>query len=161
MAADFDLKKYEIHVENVVRNASPSMLYEEAVANDERAAISNAGALITYSGRKTGRSPADKRIVVEPETENDIWWGNINIKLDEHTFMVNRERAIDYFNTLDRMYVMDGFAGWDPKYRIKVRIVCTRPYHALFMHNMLIRPTDDELAEFGEPDYVVFNGERS
>ncbi len=157
MASNFSLEKYEIHVENVIRNAAPSQLYEEAIKNDQRSAISAAGALITYSGRKTGRSPADKRIVAEDDSENDIWWGNINIKLDEHTFMVNRERAIDYFNTCTRLYVVDGFAGWDPKYQIKVRIICTRPYHALFMHNMLIRPTTDQLADFGEPDYVVFN----
>ena len=56
--------------------------------------------------------------------------------------------------------MIDGFAGWDPKYRIKVRVICSRPYHALFMHNMLIRPTDEELANFGEPDYVIFNAGR-
>ncbi|MEZ4594971.1 MAG: phosphoenolpyruvate carboxykinase (ATP), partial [Chloroflexota bacterium] len=66
-------------------------------------------------------------------------------------------RAIDYLNTRKKLYVVDGFAGWDEKERIKVRIICTRPYHALFMWNMLIRPTDEELANFGEPDYVVFN----
>jgi phosphoenolpyruvate carboxykinase (ATP) len=160
MASDFDLKKYEIHVDDIVRNAPPSKLYEEAIRNDERSAISDAGALITYSGRKTGRSPADKRIVAEADTEQDIWWGNINIKLDEHTFMVNRERAIDYLNLCKRLYVVDGFAGWDPKYRIKARIICSRPYHALFMHNMLIRPTEEELADYGDPDYVVFNAGR-
>ena len=71
--------------------------------------------------------------------------------------MVNRERAIDYLNTRDRLYVFDGFAGWDPKYRIKVRIVCARAYHALFMRNMLIRPTEAELADFGQPDFTIFN----
>src|SRR5690606_9582345 len=53
--------------------------------------------------------------------------------------------------------VIDGFAGWDPKYRIKVRVICTRAYHALFMHNMLIRPTKEELANFGDPDWVIYN----
>ncbi|KAI8855268.1 phosphoenolpyruvate carboxykinase-domain-containing protein [Chytridium lagenaria] len=71
--------------------------------------------------------------------------------------MVNRERAIDYLNTRSRLYVFDGFAGWDPKYRIKVRVICARAYHALFMRNMLIRPTDEELANFGEPDFTIFN----
>ncbi|KAJ1565599.1 Protein kinase C-like 1, partial [Cladochytrium tenue] len=84
-------------------------------------------------------------------------WGPVNIKMSESAFMVNRERAIDYLNTRDRLYVFDGFAGWDPKYRIKVRIVCARAYHALFMRNMLIRPSADELASFGEPDFTVFN----
>ena len=53
--------------------------------------------------------------------------------------------------------MVDGFAGWDPKYRLKIRIVATRPYHALFMHNMLIRPSTEELADYGDPDYVIFN----
>ena len=52
---------------------------------------------------------------------------------------------------------MDGFAGWDPQYRLKVRVICARPYHALFMHVMLIRPTETELAEFGKPDFVIYN----
>ncbi len=53
--------------------------------------------------------------------------------------------------------MVDGFAGWDPQYRIKVRVICARAYHALFMHNMLIRPTPDEMATFGDPDYVIYN----
>ena len=64
---------------------------------------------------------------------------------------------IDYLNTRDRLYCFDGFAGWDPKYRIKVRVICSRPYHALFMHTMLIRPTQEELAAFGKPDFVIYN----
>jgi phosphoenolpyruvate carboxykinase (ATP) len=77
--------------------------------------------------------------------------------MDEHTFEINRERAIDYLNTRDRVYVFDGFAGWDPKYRIKVRVICARAYHALFMNNMLIRPTAKELEEFGTPDFTIYN----
>eukprot|EP00842_Homolaphlyctis_polyrhiza_P005089 jgi/Hompol1/5581/HPOL_004555-RA len=84
-------------------------------------------------------------------------WGPVNFKMVENSFMVNRERAIDYLNTRERLYVFDGFAGWDPKYRIKVRVVCARAYHALFMNNMLIRPTPEELADFGEPDFTIYN----
>lgn len=40
------------------------------------------------------------------------------------------------------LYVVDGYAGWSEEYRLKCRIVCSRPYHALFMKNMLIRPTE-------------------
>ena len=53
--------------------------------------------------------------------------------------------------------MVDGFAGWDPRYRLKVRVICARAYHALFMRNMLIRPSADELAAFGDPDYVIYN----
>ncbi|MBX3438274.1 MAG: phosphoenolpyruvate carboxykinase (ATP), partial [Planctomycetaceae bacterium] len=115
------------------------------------------GALIAYSGAKTGRSPADKRIVKHPQSEQDIWWGDINIPISQDVFEINLERATDYLNTRSRLFCIDGFAGWDPKYRLKVRVICARPYHALFMHNMLIRPTPQELADFGEPDCVIFN----
>jgi len=71
--------------------------------------------------------------------------------------MINRERAKDYLNTRERLYVVDGYAGWDPKYQLKIRVICHRAYHALFMHNMLIRPTPDELATFGKPDHVIYN----
>jgi len=149
--AGFDMSKVTLK-----RNATVGQLYEDAVKY-EGAVIADSGALINYSGKKTGRSPKDKRIVYEETSKDDIWWGTVNIKMDEHTFEINRERAIDYLNTRDNVYVFDGFAGWDPKYRIKVRVICARAYHALFMHNMLIRPTRKELEEFGEPDFTIFN----
>jgi phosphoenolpyruvate carboxykinase (ATP) len=106
---------------------------------------------------KTGRSPKDKRVVKNAASENDIWWGAVNIPLDPRTFDINRQRAQDYLNTRERLYCFDGFAGWDAKYRLKVRVICSRPYHALFMHTMLIRPTHEELDAFGAPDFVIYN----
>lgn len=149
--AGFDMGKVSLK-----RNCSVAELYEEAVRK-EGAVISSSGALINFSGKKTGRSPKDKRIVYEETSKDDVWWGPVNIKLDEHTFEINRERAIDYLNTRDDIYVFDGFAGWEPKYRIKVRVICARAYHALFMHNMLIRPSREELENFGEPDFTIYN----
>jgi phosphoenolpyruvate carboxykinase (ATP) len=160
MTATFDMEKHHIHISQILRNIAPAKLYEEALQYESGSAISDTGALVVSSGAKTGRSPGDKRIVEHPDSSSDIWWGDVNIKLQEHTFMINRERAIDYLNTRSRLYVIDGFAGWDPAYRIKVRIICSRAYHALFMHNMLIRPTADELRNFGEPDFVIYNGGR-
>lgn len=153
----FNLEKYGIIVEDIIRNASPARLYEEALSQEKGSAIVASGALAVTSGTKTGRSPKDKRIVDDAEIRDDVWWGDVNVKLDDHIFLVNRERAIDYLNTCPKIYVLDGFAGWDPKYQIKVRIICTRAYHALFMHNMLIRASQEELKDFGEPDYVIFN----
>jgi len=149
--AGFDMEKLQLK-----RNASVAQLYEDAIMY-EGAVISASGALINFSGKKTGRSPKDKRIVYEDSSKDDIWWGPVNIKMDEHTFEINRERAIDYLNTRDHVYVFDGFAGWDPKYRIKVRVICARAYHALFMNNMLIRPTEKELEDFGTPDFTIYN----
>jgi len=155
---NFNLKQYGIEVNTIHRNTSVPILYELGLRKEKGTAISNVGALLTYSGEKTGRSPKDKRVVRNPESENNIDWGSINIEMDEHVFMINRERAMDYLNTRERIYVVDAFAGWDPNYRLKVRIICTRAYHALFMQNMLIMPSAEELEEFGEPDYVIFNG---
>jgi phosphoenolpyruvate carboxykinase (ATP) len=151
------LQKYGIQVKHILRNANPAILYEEALRSDGNSILTNTGALVAYSGQKTGRSPKDKRIVENAASRENIWWGDVNIKMDEHSFLINRDRAIDYLNTKPQLFVVDGFAGWDPKYRIRVRVVCSRPYHALFMHNMLIRPTAEELLHFGEPDYVIFN----
>ncbi|WP_088340466.1 phosphoenolpyruvate carboxykinase (ATP) [Robiginitalea sediminis] len=155
--ATFNLSQYGIKVTKIHRNTSVPILYEIGLRKEAGTAISDVGALLVYSGEKTGRSPKDKRIVRNPESEQNIDWGDINIGLDKNTYMVNHERAIDYLNICERLFVVDAFAGWDPKYRIKVRIICTRAYHALFMQNMLIMPTASELASFGEPDYVVFN----
>lgn len=152
-----DLAPYGINVETVHRNLSPAELYEHAIRYEPGSSIADSGALVAYSGKKTGRSPQDKRVVRHPESEKDVWWGPVNFPMDGYAFRVNRERAIDYLNTRERLYVVDAFAGWHPRHRLKIRVVCSRPYHALFMHTMLIRPTTEELAGFGEPDYVIFN----
>ncbi|MEZ6122043.1 MAG: phosphoenolpyruvate carboxykinase (ATP) [Planctomycetaceae bacterium] len=157
MAENFDLNVHGITVTDVYRNPDPPTLYEEAIRHDTGTSISDAGCLIAYSGDKTGRSPQDKRVVRHHSSEKDVWWGPVNFPLDEMTFSINRERAIDYLNTRSRLYCIDAFAGWDPATRLKVRVICARPYHALFMHNMLIRPTDAELADFGQPDFVIYN----
>ena len=155
--AGFPLENSDILVEDIIRNAPIAMLYEEAIKHEEKSTISAQGALIAYSGTKTGRSPADKRVVEHSDSKQEVWWGPVNIPIDEKVFQINRSRAIDYLNTRQKLYCVDAFAGWDPKYRIKVRVVCARPYHALFMLNMLIRPTPEELQSFGEPDCTIYN----
>jgi hypothetical protein len=119
----------------VFHNVMPAELYELALAHEQGSHIVSSGALATLSGAKTGRSPRDKRVVRDAESEGDIWWakdggeGSPNYEMDEHSFILNRERAVDYLNMLDRLYVFDGFAGWDPESRVKIRVVCGRPYH--------------------------------
>ena len=153
----FNLSDFGIDVQTVLRNAAPATLYQEALRYDKGTTLSDTGALIAYSGDKTGRSPKDKRVVQHPDSSDDVWWGPVNIGVDESVFFVNRERAVDYLNTRERLYCIDGYAGWDPEYRLKVRVICARPYHALFMHNMLMRPSRDELADFGAPDCTILN----
>lgn len=157
MPSTIDLSAHGITVSDILRNPHPPSLYEEAIRHESGTSISDTGCLIAYSGEKTGRSPKDKRVVRHEDSEKDIWWGPVNFPLDESTFSINRERAVDYLNTRSRLYCVDAFAGWDEGTRLKVRVICARPYHALFMHNMLIRPTDAELETYGEPDFVIFN----
>jgi phosphoenolpyruvate carboxykinase (ATP) len=156
MAIGLESLAIEFGAAEVLRNAPTAILYEHAIAR-ENAAILCSGALATYSGEKTGRSPLDKRIVDNPESTNEIWWGNVNIPSSDSSFLACRQQALDHLSSRMLVYVVDGFAGWDPEYRIKVRVVCARAYHALFMHNLLIRPSVQELEEFGEPDLVIFN----
>lgn len=137
-------------------NSSVPILYEDAL-KEKGTVISSTGALVAFSGAKTGRSPKDKRIVAEDSSVADVWWGPVNKKVSEQTWKINRSRAIDYLRTREKVYIVDAFAGWDKRYRIKVRIVCARAYHALFMKNMLIRPTNEELKNFGEPDFTIWN----
>ncbi|MEO8268165.1 MAG: phosphoenolpyruvate carboxykinase (ATP), partial [Aureliella sp.] len=156
LTTSLDLTRWGITVKEVVRNATTARLYEYAII-DHDAVIAYTGALATRSGDKTGRCPKDKRIVESTDTTNDIWWGDINIRLTEKSFLINRQRARDYLNTRPKLFVADGYAGWDPRYRLKIRVICSSAYHALFMRNMLIVPSDEELAEFGEPDYTIYN----
>ncbi len=153
----FEPKDHELTVPEIHHNLPPSVLYEHAIRHEKDSSIAENGALVAYSGEKTGRSPKDKRIVKNPASEKDVWWGPVNVPIDSHSYEIVRERARDYLNICERLYCFDGFAGADPKYRIKIRVICSRPYHALFMHNMLIRPTPEELADFGKPDFVIYN----
>merc|ERR1712232_1041911 len=97
----------------------------------------------------------------EEASADDVWWGKVNMKLDIKAFLTNRERAVDYLNTRTRLYIVDGFGGWDHDYRLPVRVITTRAYHALFMQNMLVPPTDEELVLFekgqGQKPFVIFN----
>ena len=142
--------------EGTLHNAAPARLYEESVRFDQ-GTITSTGGIAAFSHEKTGRSPNDKRIVKADPSQDDIWWGPINIPFSKESFGRVREQAIDYLDHCEHFYVLDAFAGWDPECRLKIRVICTRAYHALFMHNMLIRPTAEELADFGEPDYTIYN----
>src|ERR1700739_2215134 len=153
----FDLSQHELSGKEIPRHLPPSVLYEHAIRYEKEATIAENGALVAYSGEKTGRSPKDKRIVKNPASEKEVWWGTTNVPLNTKSYRTGRQRGLAYLNVCDRLYCFDGFAGWDPKYRIKVRVICSRPYHALFMHTMLIRPTTEELSAFDQPDFVIYN----
>nr|CAB3501379.1 unnamed protein product [Digitaria exilis] len=144
---------------HVLNNLSPAGTSSSAIKYEKGSFITSTGALATLSGAKTGRSPKDKRVVKNELTAQELWWGkgSPNIEMDERSFLTNRERAVDYLNSLDKVFVNDQFLNWDPENRIKVRIISARAYHSLFMYNMCIRPTDEELKNFGTPDFTIYN----
>src|SRR5262245_66131043 len=105
------LKEHGLDVPELHRNLPPCALYEHAIRFEKDARIAENGALVAYSGAKTGRSPKDKRVVKHPNSQNDIWWGAVNIPCDDHTFAINRQRARDYLHPRDRLYCFDRLAG--------------------------------------------------
>jgi phosphoenolpyruvate carboxykinase (ATP) len=144
------LEELGIRPHTIFHNLTVAELYEKAILHNTPAdltvmpnVITSTGALAAYSGLKTGRSPKDKRIVRDENTENEIFWGEVNIPLPPSSFKMLESRCIDYLSSRPRLYIVDGYAGWDPKYRIKVRVVSCRGYHANFMRNMLIVPTKE------------------
>merc|ERR1711904_580205 len=134
-----------LDVEEIYYNSPPGVLYEEALKTEAGSAIVSSGALAVRSGKKMGRSPLDKRVVIEEASADDIWWGKVNVKLKYDSFLTNRERAVDYLNTCKKLYIIDGYGGWEESYRLPVRVITSRAYHALFMKNMLVEPTEAEL----------------
>ena len=143
-------------VKNVHRNLSVEKLIEETLLNGE-GVIGPSGATMVDTGKYTGRSPKDKYIVDEPSSTDNLWWGPVNKKIDEAIFDELYEKVLDYYNTDDsKTYLFDGFAGFDPKYSINVRILAKRAWQAHFVHNMFIRPEVEELESF-TPDFTIIN----
>jgi len=90
-----------------------------------------------------------------------IWWGSVNIPLEPKGYDRNKVKAVDCLNTAKRLFIIDGYAGWDKEFQKKCRIVTSRPYHALFIKQMLIRDSEKNLHErFSQsgPDFTVING---
>ncbi len=133
---------YNLPVEELVDHA---VRYDGGV-------LANNRALVIRSGKYTGRTPRDKHTVREPGSEANIWWENNN-SMDQATFEKVREKLRKYAEGKN-LYVIDTFGGADPNYRIKTRFIVERPYHALFIKQLLIRPSAEELATF-EPEWTV------
>ncbi|MCU0316400.1 MAG: phosphoenolpyruvate carboxykinase (ATP), partial [Fimbriimonadaceae bacterium] len=123
-------------------NLSTPELIEHAIRNGEGTLAAN-GALVAQTGKYTGRTPKDKHIVREPSSEEHIWWEN-NAEMSPETFAHLRDKA--QAAVADRnLYVVDTYGGADPNHRIKVRFIVEKAWHALFVRNLLIRPSQEEL----------------
>jgi phosphoenolpyruvate carboxykinase (ATP) len=138
---------------SVEKNLTKSELVRRCVELDN-CRLTNTGAVVAYSGQFTGRIPKDKFIVADDKTRDEIWWeGNSPIS-PEHFDRI-REKAVGYLAD-HKLYVVDALAGADESYQIKVRFVLERAYHALFISQLLIKPSEEQLKNF-EPDWVVYD----
>jgi phosphoenolpyruvate carboxykinase (ATP) len=145
-----------------IRNASTvywhlstPMLYEQIVRRRE-GAIAHLGPVIVRTGDHTGRSPNDKFIVREPTSEGDIWWGTVNCAIEQEKFDALLRRAQAYLQNRD-VFVFDGYAGADERYRLPVRVITEYAWHSLFARNMFIREFDPGRLRNFVPQFTVIN----
>ncbi len=143
-----------VHTGNLYWNISTPALYEEAARRRE-GFISHLGPIVVRTGQYTGRSPNDKFIVREPESEGEIWWGKVNQSFEAQRFETLYARMLAYLQGRD-LFIQDCYAGADPNYRISVRVITETAWHSLFAHNMFIQPPREELASF-VPDFTIIN----
>lgn len=148
--ADLGLK----YVAAAYWNLTPAELVEESIIQGH-GELTNTGSLTVDTGEFTGRSPKDKFTVFDSETENSVWWGDINIKFDPALFDQMLTRLTAYFTNRE-VYVRDSYACADPRYRLNVRVVTEYPWQNLFVNNLFLRPTREEI-ETIEPDWVIIN----
>lgn len=136
-------------------NLTTPMLYEEAIKHRE-AEMVHMGALVARTGKHTGRSPQDKFIVREATSENDIWWGSVNRPIEPEYFDFLLEKILVYIQSRD-LFVFDGYAGADERYRLPVRIITEYAWHSLFARNMFIQEHNfDKLSQF-QPGFTVID----
>ena len=142
-----------INPKAVYRNLSPALLTEAALRRGE-GVLSDTGALVVKTGKYTGRSPKDKFIVDTPTVHDKIAWGKVNVPITREKFNAIKAKIVAYLQNRE-IFLFDGFAGADPKCTKKFRIVNEFASQNLFIHNLLIRPTAEQLANYGDPDFTI------
>ncbi len=138
--------------DEVYWNLNPAELYEHAILRGE-AILTADHALLVHTGKFTGRSPKDKFIIEQDSIRDEIDWGEVNQPASEEIFNNLFTKVQNYLRD-KRLFVKDAFCGADENNRLNVRVVSEVAYHALFTHNMFIRPSEDELKAI-EPDFTV------
>jgi len=139
----------------VLYNLTPAELVEHGLKNGE-GILTSTGAFRVETGKYTGRSPKDKFIVKETETEKDVYWGAVNQPLSPEVFNRLYEKALAYLSQKDKLYVFDGFAGADPEYRLAVRFINEYAWQNLFVHQLFIRPDKEQLKQH-TPQFTVIS----
>lgn len=138
---------------SVYRNLSPAQLVEKALFNGE-GKLSSTGALVVTTGKYTGRSPEDKFVVDSEGIHNDIAWGKVNRPISREKFNGIKGKLTAYLQNRE-IYIFDGMAGADPSCTKKFRVVNEMASQNLFIHQLLIRPTAEELENYGDPDFTI------
>ncbi|TAK18855.1 MAG: phosphoenolpyruvate carboxykinase [Acidobacteria bacterium] len=136
-------------------NLSAAALYEEALRAGE-GQLSKDGALVCSTGKYTGRSPNDKFVVKEASSEKNIDWGKVNKPFDSAKFDALHKRMTAYAAGKN-LFVLDGYAGADPAYRLPVRIITEMAWHSLFVRNMFIPVTDPAEQLAHQPEFTVID----
>jgi phosphoenolpyruvate carboxykinase (ATP) len=165
-----DLEQYGITgVTDVVYNPSYDELFEEetkpSLQGYERGFLTESGAINVMTGEFTGRSPKDKWIVEDNITRNTVWWNSDKAKNDNKPMRPEvwadlKQQVVTQLSN-KRLFVVDTFCGANKDTRLKVRFIMEVAWQAHFVKNMFIRPTEEELANYGEPDFVVMNGSKT
>jgi phosphoenolpyruvate carboxykinase (ATP) len=140
--------------ERVDWNLTAPALYEEAVRRHE-GLIAQRGPIVFQTGRHTGRSPKDKYIVRNHDSEGDVWWGTVNQPIDPQNFDRLRDRMLTYLDGKE-LFVQDPFAAADPRYRMPIRVISETAYHSLFARNMFINAPHGAYAD-RQPEFTVID----
>ena len=150
-----ELEQYGIHHtdDRTAIDPSPARLIEKAVSRGE-GILASTGALAVTTGKYTGRSPKDRFIVDTPDVHDKIAWGNVNVPFSEEDYQLVHDEVISYLSER-RIFMVHGIAGADRRYSRKILVLTELASQALFAHQMLVRPTEEELANYGRADFVV------
>ena len=141
---------------NFKRNSHVDDLINDAVSQNE-GVIGLNGSLMVDTGEFSGRIPNDKFFVNEESSSENIWWGEVNQKISEENFDYLLEKVLNtYENLSSSYYVFDGFAGDDVDNSLNVRMITKKAWQSLFVNNMFIRPTEEQLQDF-DPDFTIIN----
>ncbi|HEX9941637.1 MAG TPA: phosphoenolpyruvate carboxykinase (ATP) [Thermoanaerobaculia bacterium] len=136
-------------------NLPAARLVEMAVLRGE-AILAAEGPLVCETRPHTGRSPNDKFLVKDPAVDADVWWGEVNRPFERERFEALLTRATEHLQGRD-VFVFDGYAGADPRYRLNVRVITEDAWHNLFARNMFIREESPVVLASFEPSFTVLN----
>jgi phosphoenolpyruvate carboxykinase (ATP) len=140
--------------ENIHYQSSPEELIQDTIRIGE-GVLNDTGALVINTGEFTGRSPKDKFTVKDETTEDTIHWNEFNIPLEPKYFDIIFKKISAYLEQLPEIWIRDCYACADPRYRLNVRVINEKPWTNLFVHNMFLRPTEEELDNFKAEWHVI------